>query len=124
QTPDRFDRYAGTSTGAIVAAALALGLPARRVVHLFQERAGDIFSREGLKFIEKALTFKGWAMPAYSNEALQETLVEAFGKATLGEVPKPLSVACLDVVTGGTRVFRSSHHAHSEGDRSISVVDA
>ncbi|AIE84147.1 CBASS cGAMP-activated phospholipase [Fimbriimonas ginsengisoli] len=124
ESPDRFDLYAGTSTGAIVAAGLAMGLPARRILTLFQERAGTIFSREGLKFLEKALTFKGWAMPAYSSEALRETLVEAFGDATLGDCPKPLSIACLDVVTGGTRIFRSGQHPNSVGDRNVTLVDA
>lgn len=123
-TPDNFDLFAGTSTGAIVAASLAVGLNARRVLALFQERAPQIFSREGLKFTERALSFKGWALPAYSSEALRATLEQAIGGVTLGECPKPLSIACLDVVTGTTRVFRSAHHRGSGGDRNVRIVDA
>lgn len=119
-----FDLYAGTSTGSIVAASLALGMSAAQVLALFQERTAIIFSREGLTFAEKALSFKGWAKPAYSEHALRESLEEHWGDKTLGECPKPLSIACLDVVTGAPRVFRSAHHAHSGADRNIRVVDA
>jgi len=121
---ESFDIYAGTSTGAIVAASLALGLSARKVLMLFQERSGAIFSREGQTFKEKALSFKGWATPAYSDEALRAALEDAWGEATMGDCPKPLSIAAVDVVTGSTKVFRSGHHVASGPDRKIKVVDA
>jgi len=119
-----FDLYAGTSTGAIVAASLALGLSARRVLMLFQDRSGAIFSRDGLTLKEKALSFKGWATPAYSDEALRQALEESWGDTTMGDCPKPLSIASVDVVTGSTKVFRSAHHVASGPDRHIRVVDA
>lgn len=124
ETADRFDLFAGTSTGAIVAAALAYGLSARRILMLFQDRADDIFSREGLKFAQKALSFKGWAVPAYSSDALRETLESAFGDTTMGDCPRPLSIPALDVVTGASRVFHSGHYPGSSGDRDVRIVDA
>lgn len=124
ESASHFDLFAGTSTGAIVAASMALGLSARRVLTLFQERSGAIFSRDGLSFAERALSFKGWAKPAYSADALRQALEEAWGDATMGDCPRPLSIACLDVVTGSTKVFRSAHHDASGGDRHVRVVDA
>jgi len=40
-----FDLIAGTSTGGIVACALAAGVPLREVVSLYQERGGAIFPK-------------------------------------------------------------------------------
>jgi hypothetical protein len=124
ETPDRFSLFAGTSTGAIVAAALATGVSAKRVLGLFQERAPAIFSREGLGLSERVLSFKGWALPAYSNDALRDALYEVIGDATLGDCPRPLCIPCLDVVTGATRIFRSAHHPQAGSDRQIRIVDA
>jgi patatin-like phospholipase/acyl hydrolase len=38
-----FDLICGTSTGGIIALALALGMPARELVHLYSHHAKDIF---------------------------------------------------------------------------------
>ena len=119
-----FDAYSGTSTGSIVAAGLALGHSPRRTLDLFVEQVPRIFTQEALPFREKLLAFKGWAKPAYSGEILREALVEAFGDATLGDVPRPLALNALDVVTGSTRTFRSHHHPGSSADRGVSLVDA
>jgi hypothetical protein len=119
-----FDLYAGASTGSIVASAMACGISADRILNLFQERAPLIFSREGLKFTQRALSYKGWAVPAYSEQPLREALVDAIGDITLGECPRPLVIPCLDVVTGATRVFRSSHHPESRSDRNVLIADA
>ncbi|RYG15447.1 hypothetical protein EON82_26215, partial [bacterium] len=105
-----FDAYSGTSTGSIVAAGLAVGHPPKRILDLFVQHVPRIFTQEDLPLREKLLAFKGWAKPAYSGAALRAALVEAFGSATLGDVPKPLAVNALDVVTGTTRTFRSHHH--------------
>jgi hypothetical protein len=39
-----FDFLAGTSTGALIAAALAAGVPAQRVVEIYTQRSGEIFT--------------------------------------------------------------------------------
>ncbi len=119
-----FDLFAGTSTGSIIASALACGLSADRILKLFQERSSLIFSREALTFAQRALSFKGWAVPAYSEQPLREAMSEAIGDITLGECPRPLLIPCLDVVTGATRTFRSAHHPEGKSDRNVRVVDA
>src|SRR4051794_5668730 len=43
---DHFDLIAGTSTGGIIAAALAAGEPAARVVDFYKSRGPLIFTRE------------------------------------------------------------------------------
>ena len=118
-----FDAFSGTSTGSIVAAGLALGHTPKSTLDLFVDHVPHIFTQKALPFAEKLLAFKGWAKPAYSGERLREALVEAFGEATLGDVPKPLAINALDVVTGTTRTFRSHHHPGSAADRGVTLVD-
>lgn len=44
---DEFDLFAGTSTGAIIATCLAWGLSASDILHLYQVRGAQMFSRAG-----------------------------------------------------------------------------
>jgi len=122
--PVEFDAYSGTSTGAIVAAGLALGNSPKKTLDLFVKHVPRIFTQADLPFRERLLAFKGWAKPAYGADDLKAALVEALGDATLGDVSKPLTINALDVVTGNTRTFRSHHHPGSAGDRGVTLVDA
>lgn len=47
-TREIVDFVAGTSTGALIAAAVAAGLPATKILSIYQDRAGDIFKHGGL----------------------------------------------------------------------------
>jgi patatin-like phospholipase/acyl hydrolase len=42
---DHFDFVAGTSTGALIAAAVAAGVPAERIVEMYRRRAPDLFRK-------------------------------------------------------------------------------
>ena len=44
-TRESFDFVAGTSTGAVLAAGIAAGIPADRLVSLYAERSGEVFRR-------------------------------------------------------------------------------
>ena len=63
---DRFQLFAGTSTGAILAGALAAGVSAARLLELFRNETAAIFTPEAQGFFKRALSFKGLALPAYS----------------------------------------------------------
>jgi predicted acylesterase/phospholipase RssA len=53
---DTFDFLAGTSTGALIAAGLAAGLPAERLVSLYEERAAEVFRRRPWSLAARVLT--------------------------------------------------------------------
>ncbi|QEC52818.1 patatin-like phospholipase [Anseongella ginsenosidimutans] len=42
---EHFDLVCGTSTGAILAIGIALGIPARKLAHFYEENAKNIFPR-------------------------------------------------------------------------------
>src|SRR4249919_2806166 len=74
----RFDLIAGTSIGGILALALALEVPAKQMVALFEERADDIF--------KKRRSFFGYLRSPYTQASLA-TLLESdtlFGQRTVG----------------------------------------
>jgi len=81
---DFFDFFAGTSTGAIIAALLAFrNLSAREILDLYRELAGRVFewslasSRFG-RLVSRVM---------YSREFAERKLTEFFGDATLASLP-------------------------------------
>jgi patatin-like phospholipase/acyl hydrolase len=79
---DYFDLIGGTSTGAIIAAALAIGMSAEEVEEIYLEFGGKVFSdrsdRVGLPRI-------GLLRGRYNAEPLRAKLQEYFGDRTLGD---------------------------------------
>jgi patatin-like phospholipase/acyl hydrolase len=73
---DWFDYIAGTSTGAIIAAALAWGMPVRRIKELYHTLGGKMFRKP---IFPRRFWYR------YRADALSATLREVFGDATLGD---------------------------------------
>ena len=73
---DWFDYIAGTSTGAIIATGLALGMPVERLQRLYADHARDIFTRAG---------FRDRLHHRYDEEGLATLLRREYGETrTLG----------------------------------------
>jgi predicted acylesterase/phospholipase RssA len=72
---DYFDLIGGTSTGSIIAAALAIGLDAAQIKDMYLELGGRVFGRRKLAFWDAR----------FSEGPLQEELLKVFGKRTLGD---------------------------------------
>jgi hypothetical protein len=81
-----FDFAAGTSTGALIAAAAAAGVPATRILEIYTTRANEIFTpSQPLADIERAT--KGYM---YNPANIQKVLASEFGAAaawTLNDSP-------------------------------------
>src|SRR6185503_1269091 len=75
-TRDIFSFVAGTSTGAIIAAAIAAGIPATQILDFYTSRTKDIFSRSPLNFLK--LILFGYR---YSTQNLHHLIEEALGSA-------------------------------------------
>ena len=72
---DYFDLVGGTSTGSIIAAALAIGLDAAQIKQMYLDLGGRVFGRKKLAFWDAR----------FSEEALKEELLKLFGDRTLGD---------------------------------------
>ncbi len=95
---DHFDLIAGTSTGSIIAAAAAIGMPMEKVLGLY------------LKFGKKVFTPQkrmGLFGSIYSSDPLKNLLLEAFGAIDLGKVSKPLLIPAVDITKGKPYVYRA-----------------
>ena len=80
-----FDLICGTSTGAILAIAIALGIPANDLVKFYKEHAQAIFPRWYLKVLPRKS--RAIVTSIYSNKTLRRKLKEIYTKANDGQVP-------------------------------------
>jgi patatin-like phospholipase/acyl hydrolase len=93
---EMFDLIAGTSTGAIIACALAKPdpLPAARVAELYERDGPRIFDRSLLKRITSA---GGLVDERYESDGLVEVLTEHLGAARLNEAKPPVLITAYDI---------------------------
>ncbi|HEX4794549.1 MAG TPA: patatin-like phospholipase family protein [Humisphaera sp.] len=81
----KIDLIAGTSSGAMIAVGVAKGLPLSQVVSNFVRSGPIIFRRT---FMRTVLGLMGVFSAKYGAGPRRETLAEAFGDITLGELQK------------------------------------
>ena len=111
-----FDLIVGTSTGAVIACALAAGIPLTRVSALYREHGAEIFP---LKLPGKAgisLAYQVFARPRYLKSgavALKNALHAEFGCTTLGDIWKDrqiaLSIPAIEMSHHHPWVFKTPH---------------
>ena len=108
---DAFDMFCGTSTGAIIALAVASGLTGSQVVELYQQFGRTVFCNRSLpSLLRKA--GRGVLVSKYSNRALRMALTQAFGDKTLGDIKasgKSVLITAFSVTSGKPRVFKTDH---------------
>ncbi|MDF2235332.1 cyclic nucleotide-binding and patatin-like phospholipase domain-containing protein [Albimonas sp. CAU 1670] len=93
----RFDAYGGTSGGSAMAAAFALGVPAREI----ERRLLDIFVRR------KAM--RRWTWPRYAlldHQTLDDALRENYGSVDIRDLWAPYFAAAASLATGRLRILR------------------
>jgi hypothetical protein len=126
-----FHLIAGTSTGGILACALAAGIPMERVVKLYRERGPAIFPEKvpvslpklTLQFgRRRGLVKKGAA-------ALGKALAEVLGDETIGQIYKrrniALAVPAVQMADHAAWVFKTAHLPNSKHrDDGYRLVDA
>jgi patatin-like phospholipase/acyl hydrolase len=118
---DQIDMLAGTSTGSIIAAALACGIEPDKVV--------DLYSNEG-KLIFSPQRPKWWKLgeqafhSLYSRTPLEAALRSTFDEITLGEINKPLLIPATDINNGCVHVFKSAYDSEFVRDVTVPVWQA
>lgn len=129
-----FDLIAGTSTGGIIAAALAAGEPAAKVVAFYSERGPRIFARpQGLRGLLAAgpdLVLRNFGLdaptllyPRYASGELAAALREVFGDRTLRDVRlSRLLLPAVELTAGRAVVFSTPHRPNP--DPAPSLVEA
>lgn len=120
-TRDTFSFVAGTSTGAIIAAAIAAGVPATRILDFYTNRAREIFNRSPLNILK--LILFGYR---YSTQKLHYLITEALGPAgiwILNDSPIDILLTAKRISDGMPWYFVRDHPINSGCTGRLGLVD-
>lgn len=91
---DKIDLIAGTSTGGILALALASGMTPTQARQLYESLGSHVFEKNVLHTLVDLNTMIG---ADYENGPLKEELTRQFGDLTLAELPKKVIISSFDL---------------------------
>ncbi len=108
-----FGLVAGTSTGGIIACAVAAGIPARDVADFYRQRGRDIFSRTWGHRLAS-----GWGLwgPQYGAGGIEAALADVFGDRRLSDCGTDLLVPAYDIEARTSTLFKSAKAADPRRD--------
>lgn len=126
----QFDLICGTSTGAILACALAYGVPISNIIELYTMYGPLIFKDPKpdrlLKII--AWTIKYMLKHNAQKDILKTCLMKCFDKCDLEQLYRQrrigVCIPCIDASNHKPVVFKTPHHSKFTRDRNTSIVDA
>ena len=109
-----FDLLAGSSTGALVACGLGIGLSPAQLADLYRDERHTIFPGLASRLWSRAgrIFSQGPSAPRYDGAGLEKVLKKVFGKTTLGQLKVPTLVTAYDTVTRTPVVFKSFKAQH------------
>lgn len=113
---ERFDLFAGSSTGAMIACGLGIGLTPAQLAALYREHRHTIFpglARRLWSRFGRTLQ-QGVSAPRYDGEGLERVLREVFGDARLGDLARPTLVTAYDTIGRKPVVFKSFKPEHAD----------
>ncbi len=124
-----FDLITGTSTGGIIAGALAAGVPIQEMIALYKKDGPKIFKDPVPEhsFKKLAWAYRHRNRAGNFNQPLKDALSRIFGSQTLEELYQERGIAlCIPSVTMSThqsRVFKTPHLPHYQMDNNLPVAD-
>lgn len=110
-----FDLIAGTSTGAIIAAGLTVGIPPSAILDMYKEQGSFIFKKP---------FWSGVITPKYDVKKLKKVLDEVFQDKTFNDAQTRLMVTATNVSEGMPWIFKSLYHESLTRDTGVRLVDA
>ncbi|MGI8544554.1 MAG: CBASS cGAMP-activated phospholipase [Aridibacter sp.] len=109
---EEFDMFCGTSTGSIIALALASGMTGAEITEKYESLGKSVFKNRipGTRFLR---TLRSTVMAKYSNKPLRVALEDTFKDLTIGDIQgsfnKHVLITAFQVSSGKPRVFKTDH---------------
>lgn len=113
---DHFDMIAGTSTGGIIALALAHGMTAQQALQIYVERGERIFpTLQGWRKWARVLRWV--SKPKHDQTVLKDELLRVFGDKVLDDAAKRLVIPSFEGLHGEPFIYKTPHHPDYQKDR-------
>lgn len=119
----KFEIITGTSTGAIIAGALAIDYPLNKIVDLYKTEGKSIF-RLNYSNSFNWLNWKNFFKSKYDSKYLRKALENIFQNLTLSQTKTRLIIPSSDISNGNVFVFKSSYDPNFVRDKDIKIADA
>ncbi|MBU8904980.1 CBASS cGAMP-activated phospholipase [Desertibacillus haloalkaliphilus] len=111
-----FDMIAGTSTGAIIAGAIATGKPMADLLERYRTYGKQIFVKQAQFGLFKTV---------YTDKHLRRFLKQELGDTMLADIHQPLLIPSVDITHGEPHVYRTKFGEESEAkDQEVFLWDA
>lgn len=111
-----FDMIAGTSTGGIIALALAYGLTAEQALNIYVDRGDRIFpARRRLGWLARMMRWTH--APKYDGSVLKDELLNVFGEKVLDAATTRLVIPSFEGRHGEPFIYKTPHHPDYQKDR-------
>jgi predicted acylesterase/phospholipase RssA len=111
-----FDLIAGTSTGAILAIGLGLGLTPLEILNFYRTQGPKIFPKDR--------RFRHWLKSKHESSTLRSTLEGVFGQRPLQDSCCRLVLPTVRAIHGEAEAIVTAHSPDRTGFSNISAVDA
>lgn len=112
---DHFDLITGTSTGGIIALALASGMPPNDIVKFYIEKGPYIFPPHRFADIKHLIRQK------FSSHTLKKSLLDCFGVNLIGELQKRVVIPSYNLGEDDVYLFKTPHHERLRRDYKVPV---
>jgi len=115
---DHFDLITGTSTGGIIALALASGMSPKEIVHFYVVRGPHIFPSQRFADLRHLMKHK------FCPSNLKKSLRDCFGDQLLGDLHKMVVIPSYNIGDDDVYLFKTPHHERLRRDYKVPVWKA